>query len=269
MIDNVKLGIQGWGHPEWIGRLYPANVSSADWLGEYATRFSTVEVDDTFYGIPPEPVVRRWRDSVHPEFSFALKTPQQITHEQRFAARGGLLNRFLERVSLLDEKLGPILLVAPPGFEPDDANEAVLRYFVEQLPSDFRWALEIKHPGWLKDEHQDLLSSKNVAFVCGESRWIPRSSTLKLVEKPTADFAYIRLRNLYDAKHPLGHEAADEDVTTVWEERLERLSELVSSVHGYFHVKAFGDGLRSAEKLQSVIGQHRLEAPASIDQDAT
>jgi uncharacterized protein YecE (DUF72 family) len=268
VIANVKLGIQGWHHPEWVGRAYPTNISSSEWLVQYSRRFSTVELDDTFYGLPAEPVVRRWRDSVQPGFSFAPKLPQQITHEQRFATGGALLGRFLDRISLLGENLGPILLVAPLGFQPEAENRAILCRFVEQLPADFRWALELKHEAWYTHEIQDVLAKRNVATVTGESRWIRRTSMLKLLEQPCADFAFLRWNGPIEVKPQSGQPESAETVTAVWKEPLARLCELVSSVYGYFHVRALGDGLRSAKDLQYSIDELRLKTSVSADQES-
>lgn len=235
-------------------------------LGEYAQRFPTVEVDDTFYGIPPEPVVRRWRDSVPAGFSFALKAPQQVTHEQRFAGPGGLLKRFLERISILEEKLGPVLLLAPIGFEPNDANRAALRVFVNALPSGFLWALELRHAGWFTEDISDMFRSKNVAMVIGENRWVSRSFMLELTNEPTADFAYIRWASRSQTALSAERSASNGHVATKWGEMLEGLGALVKTAYGYFNINADGNGLRSAEELQRTIGQQSLEA--SVDRDA-
>jgi uncharacterized protein YecE (DUF72 family) len=257
VIANLKLGMQGWSHEEWVGRAYPTNIPSSRWLNQYSTRFPTVEVDDTFYGLPPEPLVLNWRESVEEEFTFSPKVPQQITHEQRFAPSGGLLKRFLDRVSLLNETLGPLLLIAPPGFRPDDENEATLRRFIENLPTDFSWALELKHAGWCTDETHELLASRNVALVAGTSRWIATPRMAELTERPSADFAYIRWNCVSNGRTQAG-EDVDAGVTTAfWEQTLVRLCGLVDTVYGYFHTRAFGDGLRSAKNLQYSIDQRR------------
>jgi uncharacterized protein YecE (DUF72 family) len=265
VITNFKLGMQGWNHQEWVGRAYPTNISSAQWLTQYARRFPTVEIDDTFYGLPPEPLVRRWRESVESDFTFAPKVPQQISHEQRFTVGGGLLSRFLDRISLLEDALGPLLLIAPLGFRTDNESVAKLHRFINQLPSDFRWALELKHAGWCTDETFDLLESKNVAFVVGASRWIRLPLMLKLSERPTADFAYVRWHGPPAGKTAVREPIDVENPAAVWNEPLVRLSGLVGAVYGYFHLRAYGDGLRSAQGLQYCIDQRQLEASASDD----
>ena len=272
--SNCLLGIQGWEHPEWIGSWYSPSLESTAMLGEYSQRFRTVEVDDTFYGIPPEPVVRRWRDSVPANFSFALKAPQQVTHEQRFAGQGGLLKRFLERVSILEGKLGPVLFVAPISFEPNDTTRDVLRGFVKELPTGFMWALELRHVGWFTEETHDLFTSKNVALVFGENRWIRRRTMLDLTKRPTADFAYVRWNTRPNADPRAEQLRNKEQVTTNWAATLEGLSSHVKTVHGYFNINSYGNGLRSAEELQGRIGQQWLEASVSgeaavsVDRDA-
>ena len=53
-----------------------------DYLSFYATRFQTVEVDSTYYGPPSASTVTGWRDKTPPDFLFAAKVPQAITHEK-------------------------------------------------------------------------------------------------------------------------------------------------------------------------------------------
>lgn len=255
MIENVILGIQGWEHPEWVGHSYPPDIRLSEMLGEYSRHFPTVEVDDTFYGIPPEPLLRQWLESVPPRFTFALKAPQQITHELRFAAGGGLLNRFLDRVSRLEDRLGPVVLLAPPGFLPDDENRDALRRFLEGIPSDFRWALELRRKAWFTESLFDMLEKRNVALVVGENRWIRRPRMLELAAKATADFAYIRWNGARLVEPPTEKPGHEEHPTAVWAKALERLSGQVGTVFGYFNVRAFGDGLQCAEALRRVFGQ--------------
>lgn len=263
--SRMALGMQGWDHPNWIGDWYAPSLDSAARLGEYAKRFSSVEVDDTFYGIPPEPVVRHWRDSVPADFSFALKTPQQVTHERRFSDHRSLLKRFLDRASLLEDKLGPILLIAPPSFDHVELNRASLRSFVEQLPAGFRWALELKHAGWFTTELHDLLASKNVALVLGESRWIRRSSLLDQTKSPTADFAYLRWNNKPTSQESVTNPEGRGQVSANWSKTLEELSTVVNAVYGYFNINAFGNGLLSLEELRRALGQQWLEVSVARD----
>ena len=79
----VRIGTQGWNYEGWVGAFYPVGTRPADFLSIYSRAFDTVEVDSTFYAIPPSKTVRGWADRTPPGFTFALKMPQEITHERR------------------------------------------------------------------------------------------------------------------------------------------------------------------------------------------
>jgi len=55
---GVFLGTSAWSHKDWIGNFYPSNCSPKDYLTEYAKKFSTVEIDSTFYAIPKPSIVK-------------------------------------------------------------------------------------------------------------------------------------------------------------------------------------------------------------------
>ena len=80
---DIRIGTQGWNYDAWVGPFYPPGTRSADFLTVYSRAFTTVEVDSTFYAIPAAKTMRSWADRTPTEFSFALKLPQEITHENR------------------------------------------------------------------------------------------------------------------------------------------------------------------------------------------
>jgi hypothetical protein len=73
---RVLIGTQGWNYAAWVGPFYPDGTRSADILTRYAQAFGTVEVDSTFYAIPPVNSVRGWAGRTPDGFVFALKMPQ-------------------------------------------------------------------------------------------------------------------------------------------------------------------------------------------------
>src|SRR5262249_59690912 len=84
-------------------------MNSRDYLGFYAKRFRTVEIDSTFYGTPSPSTVTNWKDRTPPDFIFAVKIPQVITHEKVLVGCEPEFDEFIETMSLLGEKLGPLL----------------------------------------------------------------------------------------------------------------------------------------------------------------
>lgn len=223
-------------------------------LRTYSRAFRTVEVDATFYGLPPEQAVTSWRDGVPNGFVFALKVPQQITHEGRFSNRDGLLRQFLDRASLLDHKLGPLLLQMAAGFKPTEESRAVLRDFLNSLPGDFRWALEFRRAEWLTPDVLDLLRSRNVAVALVESRWIRRAAMLDLALEPTADFAYLRWTGSAGAKTGGRTSWANRSqVLSVWAVAVQEMLGMVGTVFGYFGKRFTGSGPHSMTDFQHMI----------------
>lgn len=191
---SVRVGTQGWNYDAWVGPFYPDGTRPADFLGVYARAFDTVEIDSTFYAIPPEKTFRSWRDRVAHRrgFVFALKMPQEITHERRF--RGDAIEvarEFITRARALGPALGPILMQLGPDMGPVELP--ALAQFLPQLPQDLRFAIEFRQRGWIHDGVLALLREHRIALALSDGRWIPRKQMLALAAEPTSDFLYVRL----------------------------------------------------------------------------
>src|SRR3954468_21051927 len=96
MTTDIRIGTQGWNYEAWLGPFYPLGTRPLDYLTVYARAFDTVEVDSTFYAIPAVKTVRGWAERTPSHFRFALKMPQEITHEQRLRQAGELMERFFD-----------------------------------------------------------------------------------------------------------------------------------------------------------------------------
>lgn len=190
----VRIGTQGWNYDAWVGPFYPSGTRPADFLNVYARAFDTVEIDSTFYAVPAARTFRSWRERVaHRQgFVFALKLPQEITHERRFRGNArDVAAVFIERARELGPALGPILIQLGPDFGPDELP--ALAQFLPLLPADLRFAVEFRQRGWIHDGVLATLREHRVALALSDGRWIPRKQMLALAERPTGDFVYVRL----------------------------------------------------------------------------
>jgi uncharacterized protein YecE (DUF72 family) len=174
----------GWSYEHWVGNFFPAGTKHEMFLKEYSEHFDTVEVDNTFYGIPSPSTVRRWREETPEGFLFSAKFPRSITHETFSAGTAEKRDIFLRNISLLGSKLGPLLLQFQPSFGPE--NTGVLKDFLSDLPEGFRLALEIRDKEWLRDGFYSLLRDKGTALALVEAPWMP------VVEEVTSSFIYVR-----------------------------------------------------------------------------
>ena len=269
VLDDADLlvGTQGWNYTGWVGPFYPDGTTPSRMLELYARAFRTVEVDSTAYGIPSDPAVLGWRAKVPDTFRFALKVPQEITHERRLRDSTLLLRRFVDRVAQLEGRLGPLLVQLSPGFRATDGNRTALRTFITELPEGFKWAVEFRHPGWMTPATFELLKTHNVATVLVDGRWIRREMMQDAALEPTADFAYIRWmgpdRRLADFSHPQLDRTED---LGWWTDLLRALQGRVRRVYAYFSNYHEGHAPHSARTLQDAFGQQPVPPEALREQ---
>src|SRR4051812_30863480 len=139
MPGRIRLGTQGWNYDAWVGPFYPLGTRPGEFLGIYGRAFGTVEVDSTFYAIPASKTIAGWASRVPADFLFALKLPQEITHERKLRDSDDLLAEFADRARELGDKLGPILIQLGPDFAP--AELPAVAQFLPKLPRDLRFAI--------------------------------------------------------------------------------------------------------------------------------
>ncbi len=189
---NVYVGTSGYSYPEWKGTFYPAKMSPKAMLGYYATHFRTVEINNTFYRPPTEPVLATWAAQVPANFRFSLKAPQEITHVKRLAGAGELVSSLFATAGTLNERLGPVLFQLPPNFRP---NVPLLRSFLASLPAGGRVAFEFRHQDWFRDEVFTALRERGAGLCVADA-----GDELAVPFVSTADWGYLRLRRPdYDA----------------------------------------------------------------------
>jgi len=183
VMSPILIGTSGWAYPHWRKRFYPADLPQSRWLEFFAHRFSTVEVNNTFYRLPSKTVFASWRGKSPADFLFAIKASRFITHLKRLHAVGQSVRTFLAHASELEEKLGPILFQLPPRFTRDLPR---LADFLGILPSTHRYAFEFRDASWHEQATYDLLARRGVAYC------IMIGPKLKREAIATADFIYLR-----------------------------------------------------------------------------
>ena len=143
----LRVGCAMWAHRDWVGRHLPETTPSGAELEPYARLCNAVEGNTTFYALPAEDVVDRWRQAVDPGFRFVCKLPREITHERRLRVRDEpMLAPAIDRLARLGDRLGPISIQLPPTFGPDDLD--VLSGFLASVPDGLPWAVEVRHPSF-------------------------------------------------------------------------------------------------------------------------
>ena len=180
----IYVGTSGWNYRHWRGVFYPPDIKDADMLRYISGRLPTVEINSSFYHLPRETSIARWRGTVPDNFIFSVKASRFITHIKRLVGTEEPVKTFLDLASGLGDRLGPVLFQLPPGLKPDITRLAV---FVESLPRGYKYTFEFRHAGWHNEEVYGLLARHNIAFCVFDldGKFSP--------VKNTADFAYLRL----------------------------------------------------------------------------
>jgi uncharacterized protein YecE (DUF72 family) len=263
----VRLGTQGWNYAAWRGSFYPPETRAPDYLRTYARAFRTVEVDSTFYAIPPSSTVRGWVSRTPDDFVFALKLPQEITHDRRFLDAETVLSQFVDRARELGSRLGPILIQCGPDFSPIERDN--LTAFLPLLPTDIRFAIEFRQRAWITPEHLQLLTDHRVALALSDGRWIPRAWLLKLCEQPTTDFAYLRWmgpdRTITDYSHLQVDRSEELDA---WSAMIPVLQRQVRTVYGFVNNHFAGHSPATVRMLQTRLGMPTVE-PSSLGEQGS
>lgn len=179
------IGTSGFAYKEWKPKFYPQDVSAKNFLSYYASQFSSVEIDSTFYRMPKENVIEAWRRTTSDDFRFALKASQRITHWQRLTVPSDALDYWLKTIQVMGTRLGIALYQLPPFFHADFERLAA---FLAALPTGMASAMEFRHASWFVDDCYRLLEQHNVGLCIHDSN--EDTTPIRL----TAPVTYVRLR---------------------------------------------------------------------------
>lgn len=242
----------GWSYDFWTGSFYPKGLAPENFLSEYAKHLHTVEVDNTFYRIPSIDTVEKWRDQTPGNFLFSVKFPRRITHEKMLSNCEDVVRVFLQRMSSLGDKLGPLLLQFPYAFKPE--HTGLLRDFLSALPKTHRFVVEVRNKKLLREELYSLLRENRTALAIVEQPFMP---TTELV---TSDFAYIRLEgDRRKVNGTLGKVEVDRtnDIKK-WAEKVRKLLDVSTDVFVYFSKFYSGYPPADAKQLLELLSQSEL-----------
>lgn len=232
----IRIGTSGYNYPEWRGTFYPEKFPTTKMLPYYAERFSTVEINYTFYRMPNAKTIAGWDAETPAHFSFTLKAPQRITHIARLREIDDPLRYFLDTAKGLGPKLGPVLFQLPPSFKKDVAR---LDGLLALLPAGLRCAFEFRHASWLADDVYARLRAANCALCLADTE----EETTPL--EATADWGYLRLRDQ-------GYTPADLEE---WSRTIRRLGTGWQDAFVYFKHEEAGTGPAFARQLQEILNR--------------
>jgi uncharacterized protein YecE (DUF72 family) len=276
LVDQHKilLGSCAWSFEDWRGSFYPPDLQDFQWLEFYANYFPAVEIDSTFYAAPAEATVRRWIQITPSTFRFTCKLPREITHLRRLRDCKAELNSFLRAIEPLALKLQVILIQLPPSFTPKDGRVA-LRKFLQQLPRDFRFAIEFRHAGWHRPQIIQLLEKHRVCWVWADTTPLNERNLAPFEFLPcSTDLLYLRLLGDYATKYNVDGEQLHryekllwkrEAALESWSLKIERHLSEVRSVWAFVSNHFEGFAPETCQRLAQRLG-FDLPLPSGTEQ---
>jgi len=241
------FGTMGFSYKQWVGPFYPDGLPARLHLTYYAERLNALEMDSTFYGMPTETAVQRWASATPDGFKICPKMPRVITHDKRLVDTDALTSEFLERMRLLGDRLGPILIQFPPNFTM--AEVSALINFLPQLPHDLRYVVEFRHRSWDKTETAVLLQTYNVCWAAVDYIHMPR----RIVQ--TTDFLYLRFLGPRGRFPTKDREMVDrsEDLEKWWQKLQHHLDQL-KLIYAFFNDDYSGFSPQTCNRFKEIIG---------------
>ena len=165
---KVYIGCAKWGRKEWVGKIYPEKTKEKDYLEYYVQHYNSIELNATHYKIYGPRAIEKWKEKADgKDFLFCPKMYNGVTHYGKLTGKNFLTTEFFRGVLAFEEHLGPVFIQVSDAYSVKRKDE--LFQFLESLPRDLQFFLEVRHPGWFKkDTGKELfekLHSLNIGAV--------------------------------------------------------------------------------------------------------
>lgn len=239
---SIHIGTSGWSYDHWHKVLFPNGIKPWERLGYYVQQFQTVELNSSFYRWPAEAAFKSWQRRLPPGFLLSVKAPRHLTHNKCLYAP----ERWLERIKAswheLSDKRAVLLVQLSPNFGLDYKR---LQYFLQQIPSWIKLAIEFRHHSWHQEGVFRLLEQYNAAYC------IMSGAHLPCVLRATAPFVYVRLHGP-DQHHLYGGSYSEADLRW-WAMHIKEWEKQGRDVYVYFNNDGGGHAVYNARLLRAIL----------------
>ncbi|MCE3295754.1 MAG: hypothetical protein K0R65_1468 [Crocinitomicaceae bacterium] len=236
------IGCSGFYNKHWKGIFYPEDMPSSGWLGFYADKLNSLELNNTFYRFPGLKSMQNWYDKVPDDFRFSVKAPKIITHLKKLNDCEELLNDFYTVCETgLRHKLSCLLFQFPPGIA---YSEEFLEKVLRSLKPGFLNVVEFRHESWWREDVCDIFRKRNIIFCSVSHPSLPDN----LIN--TTKTAYIRLHGT----PRMFYSDYSKDYLEELARQLIENKEL-EEVFVYFNNTAGNAGILNALDLQSLVSK--------------
>ena len=160
---SVFVGTAGFSYKDWKSTFYPDDIQPRRMLEEYARHFGVVEINSTYYAIPPPERINSMALRTPPEFQFTVKANREMTHEINVDPQVTRGFRAAIRPLADHGKLGCVLAQFPWGFKNTAANRDYISVLAERM-TGVDTVVEFRNGDWEAGETFELLSGLGFGY---------------------------------------------------------------------------------------------------------
>jgi uncharacterized protein YecE (DUF72 family) len=258
LAEKVRIGCSGWSYKDWAGPFYSTNLPAGEYLKFYSKVFDCVEIDSSFYRIPNQFMISKWKAATPDGFVFSPKLPRKITHENKLVNFESTLTYFYSVIGKLAPKLGPICVQLPPSIKVEK-HMALMEKFIDAFNPKFQHAIEFRHKSWFNPEVYKLLEDHKVAMVWSLNQYLETPSDV------TTKFVYLRMVGERDITN-FGETQKERKVEMeTWAGNLEKKKEEFDKGYVFFNNHFAGFGPESVNEFRRLLGM--IEADWTADRN--
>lgn len=163
---KVYMGCAKWGRKEWVGKIYPPKTKEKDFLEQYVHHYNSIELNATHYKVYDAGAIKKWAEKAGKrDFLFCPKMYKGVTHFGSLKGKEFITTQFLEGVLAFEKHLGPIFIQVSENFSPKRKEE--LYEYLEGLPTDLQFFVEVRHPDFFVKETMEALCAKLAKLKMG------------------------------------------------------------------------------------------------------
>jgi uncharacterized protein YecE (DUF72 family) len=242
MPGKAYIGTSGWNYKTWRNGFY-GDTPQKQWLRFCAERFTSIEVNGTFYKLPYKSTFQKWRGETPQNFPFAIKGHRYVTHNKKLLDVEDAVVRCRDAASPLGSRLAAVVWQLPDFLKKDIGR---LEKFVKILDRHWqstRHAIEFRHTSWFDHEVAECLRNHAIAICMSDAPDWP------MWEEITTDLVYIRLHG-HTRKYASSY---SKPALKKWATGIRRWLNENRAVHVYFDNDAEGAAPQNALTLLDML----------------
>ena len=250
-MPQIRVGCSGWNYRHWRGDFYPEGLPVKRWFANYAERFDTVEINNSFYRLPKRETFEAWRTQAPPGFRYAVKANRFLTQAKKLKDCAEPVARMFAAIAGLGAATGPILYQLPPRFR---INLDRLAEFLGLLPRDYVHVFEFRDASWYEDATYELLEARG-ASLCAHD--LPGLASPRITVGPIAYARFHGGQGKYWGRY-------SEPALAEWSEWLAEQARGGRDIWAYFNNDIGGAAIPDALTLRGMLRQE-LSQPQPIE----